>query len=159
MNTCTIVVALLSVPSLGPAKLGPAPASEAFDEQIQGRGDEGLVGIEQTGTNLRPAADVAVVLDRPPDGVGMDAERADDGADAPKLGVEEAANLGVLLGRDHGATSSPPDAAGPRPEMGQGLVTHEAPATATAGAAKLRRSTLSMGPLLVIAWDGRRLGR
>jgi len=113
---------------------------------IQGRGDEGLVGIEQTGTNLRPAADEAVVLDRPPDGVGMDAEHAGDGADAPMLGVEEAANLGVLLGRDHRGPSSPSGAAGPRPEMGQGLVTHEAPATATAGAARSAWAPSSSSP-------------
>ena len=44
-----------------------------------------------------------VVRDRRAHGVMVDAEGRGDGADLPVLAVIEAANLGVLLGRDHGA--------------------------------------------------------
>ena len=66
--------------------------------------DEGQVRIE-----LRRAARAAphalrVVHDGRADRLMVDAEGRGDGADLPVLAVIEPANLGVLLGRDHGAS-------------------------------------------------------
>jgi hypothetical protein len=92
----------------------------------------------------------------------MDAEVAGDGADAPVLGVEEAANLGAVLGRDHrGASSS----AEPAAHVRQGLVADEAPAPTTAGAADgrgQRNTRISLGMaslLLVVARNAERARR
>ena len=66
--------------------------------------DDGQVRIElRRAARATPHA-LRVVHDRRADGVMVDAEGRGDGADLPVLAVIEPANLGVLLGRDHGAS-------------------------------------------------------
>ena len=66
---------------------------------------EGLVRVEHRRPVNHPRPEKPLGLDRPPDGVVMDAKLAGDRADAPVLGEEEAADAGPKLGRDHRAAS------------------------------------------------------
>ena len=63
----------------------------------------GRYGSSMRGAARARAARARVVRDRRAHGVMVDAEGGGDGADLPVLAEIEAANLGVLLGRDHGA--------------------------------------------------------
>ena len=64
----------------------------------------GQIRIELRRAARAAAHALRVVRDRGAHGVMVDAEGRGDGADLPVLAVIEAANLGVLLGRDHGAS-------------------------------------------------------
>src|SRR6266545_2693300 len=126
--------------------------------RLQGGGEERLVGIERTGAYLGPRPHEPVALDRVVHGVVVDAERGRDGADAPVLGIEEPADLGALLRRDHRQASAARRRA--RPVMGQRGVADE-PATApTARAAqwtgRSEHGRIRIGSLLAGALSRRR---
>src|SRR5512140_121303 len=68
--------------------------------------DEALVRIEHGGPDLRLSGRKPVGLDRVPDRGVVHAELGRDGADAPVLGVEQAADARAGLGVRHRATSN-----------------------------------------------------
>ena len=72
----------------------------------------GQIRIEHRGAARAAADALRVVRDRRAHGVMVDAEGGGDGADLPVLAEIEAANLGVLLGRDHGASPGTRDGSG-----------------------------------------------
>src|SRR5215204_2576002 len=66
---------------------------------------EGEIPIELCGATRTATHTVRVIHNRGTHRVMVDAESRGDGADLPMFAVIEPANLGVLLGRDHGASS------------------------------------------------------
>jgi hypothetical protein len=65
---------------------------------------EGQVRIELGGAAGATPHPLRIVDEGRPDGLMVDAEGGGDGADLPVLAVIQSANLGVLLGGDHGAS-------------------------------------------------------
>ena len=65
--------------------------------------DERQIRVEDRGAARAASHRLRVLRDRGAHGVMVDAEGGGDGADLPVFAEIEAANLGVLLGRDHGA--------------------------------------------------------
>ncbi len=94
--------------------------------------NEGQIRVQDRAPTRAPADDARVERDRRAHGVRVHAELRDDGTDLPMLAEIEAANLGVLLGRDH---QEPPAARPP---------TASAPARSTRSPAGRRHSA---------AWD------
>ena len=62
---------------------------------------EGQIRVERGGPAAPGLREHTRAIERGGDRLMVDAELGGDGADAPVLGVIEAANLGVLRGRDH----------------------------------------------------------